>query len=347
MTAVDWPAIGCAAGAALVFAVANNLQRGAASVIPLEVGGPVRLVLRLLTKPRWLLGSFLAFAALGLHAVALARGGVILVQAVLATGLIAAVVIEAAKERTWLRGGELGGAVVLVAGVTLLLRWGHPGDGDPVNVKTQLVAAAGLAMVAGIGLAASRLHHQVRMSAVVMGGAAGACFALDAMFLKGVATRAHNLEVLPVLINLIGFGVASLLGNLIVQRAFQRAPLRLVLPTVTAADPVSAFLIGRLLLQERLDGGAGSQTAVGIGLMAIVAGIALTTTQGRATVLRPSDKRSSLTHQSEERSSPTRPAAGHVSPDRPREPARAASQATTETPPSPIPVNGTRTRKPL
>jgi drug/metabolite transporter (DMT)-like permease len=289
MTAIDWPAVGYAAAAALVFAFANNLQRGAASVIPLEVGGPVRLVLRLFTRPRWLLGSTLALVALGLHAVALARGGVILVQAVLATGLIAAVVIEAAQERTWLRGGELGGAVVLVIGVTLLLGWGRPGGGRPVDLTVQVIAAAVLAVVAAIGLGASRLHHRVRLSAVVMGGAAGACFALDAMFLKGVANWTGGLDALPAMVSLAGFVVASVLGNLIVQRAFQRAPLRLVLPTVAAADPIAAFVIGWLLLHERLEGGAGSGTAVVIGLGAIVAGITLTTTHGRAAVAKQAD----------------------------------------------------------
>jgi drug/metabolite transporter (DMT)-like permease len=276
MTAVDWPAVGYAAAAALVFAVANNLQRGAASVIPLEVGGPVRLVLRLLTRPRWLLGSVLGLAALGLHAVALARGGVILVQAVLATSLIAAVVIEAAQERTRLRGGELGGAAILVLGVVLLLGWGRPGGGRPVDLTVQVIAAAALAVVAGIGLAASRLHHRVRLSAVVMGGAAGACFATDATFLKGVANWTGNLDALPAMISLAGFAV--------VQRAFQRAPLRLVLPTVTAGDPIAAFVIGRVLLHERLEGGAGSGIAVVVGLTAIVTGIALTTSHGRTVV---------------------------------------------------------------
>lgn len=286
MRAVDWPAIGYAAAAALVFAVANNLQRDAASVIPLEVGGPVRLVLRLLTRPRWLLGSLLALAALGLHAVALARGGVILVQAVLATGLIVALVIEAAQERVWLRGGELGGAAVLVSGVVLLLGWGRPGDGRPVDLTVQLVTGALVAVVAGLGLAVSRLHHRVRLSAVVMGGAAGILFALDAVFLKGVANWTGDLDALPALVSLAGFVVASGLGNLIVQRAFQRAPLRLVLPTVTAADPLAAFAVGRWLLGERLQGGAGSGTAVVVGLLAIVLGITLTTTHGRTAVVR-------------------------------------------------------------
>ncbi len=49
--AVDRLAIVLAAGAAVLFAVANNLQRGAASAVPLDAGGPVRLILRLVRTP--------------------------------------------------------------------------------------------------------------------------------------------------------------------------------------------------------------------------------------------------------------------------------------------------------
>jgi len=56
----------------------------------MEAGGPVRLVLRLVRAPRWLLGSFLAVLALGLHALALRHGSLIVVQSLLAAGLVIA-----------------------------------------------------------------------------------------------------------------------------------------------------------------------------------------------------------------------------------------------------------------
>ncbi len=277
MAGVDLPAVGYAAGAALIFAVANNLQRGAAAVVPVEAGGPVRLFLKLLRAPRWVAGSTLALAALGLHAVALARGGVILVQAVLAAGLVLSLAIEAARERRWMRHGELLGSVVLVVGVIVLLGYGQPGGGKPVDTGVQLTAAIALAVVAAIGLSASRVRRRPNRSAVIMGAAAGACFALDAVFLKGVANWVDDLDALPVATGLAGFVIASLLGNLIIQRAFQRAPLRLVLPTVTAGDPVAAFGAGRWMLREHLQGGSDAHTAVILGLAAIAVGIITTT----------------------------------------------------------------------
>lgn len=280
---VDLPAAGYALSAALLFAIATNAQRGAAAQVPDSAGGPVRLIGRLLRSPRWLVGSLLAFGALGLHAVALARGGVILVQTILASGLIMALAIEAARERRWMRPLEVTGSLLLVGGVVLLLGWGQPGGGRLVDLGVQVQSGVVVAVVAAVGLAASRARS-VSRSAVVMGAAAGVCFAIDAVLLKGVANYADDLDALPAVVSLAGFVVASLLGNLIVQRAYQRAPLRIVLPAVSAADPLAAFLAGVLLLDERLRDGLLARVAVGVGLVLIVVGIILTTAGHR---LRP------------------------------------------------------------
>jgi hypothetical protein len=267
-----------AIAAAVVFALANNLQRGAASVVPLEAGGPVRLVLRLLRAPRWLFGSMLALLALVLHATALAHGGVILVQSLLVAGLVVALGIEAAQERRWMTIGEALGSLLLVAGVVLVLAVGRPGDGHPVGLTDQIIAATALLGVAGIGFIGFRVHSRVRVSALVMGAAAGACFALDAVFLKGMADYVGDLDALPALLNLAGFAAASGLGNLIVQRAYQLAPLRLVLPAVTAGDPLAAFAVGTVVLGESLQGGTWARLAVTVGLILMAVGITITTT---------------------------------------------------------------------
>jgi len=276
--ALDPTALGLAAGASVVFAVANNLLRGAASVVPVDAGGPVRLLVRLLGTPRWLLGSALALAALALHAVALARGGVILVQSVLASGLIVALGLEAVSERRRPGRRELGGAFVLVAGVVLVLAWGRPAGGRPIGLRVQAMTSVVLLLFAAVGLLYSSARRHPTRAAVVMAAAAGACFAVDAVFLKGLSNSLDDLDALPVLTCVAGFAVASFLGNLLVQRAYQRAPLRVALPAVTAADPLTAFAIGRFLLGETLRSGPAAITAVTVGLVGIAVGIVLTTT---------------------------------------------------------------------
>jgi hypothetical protein len=275
---VDGLAIALAAAAAVLFAVANNVQRGAASAVPLDAGGPVRLILRLIRTPHWVAGSLVALAALGLHAVALARGGIIVVQAILATGLIAALALEAFRESRWMRGGEVAGAGLLVAGVVLLLAWGRPGAGRTIDAGVEVKAALILAAVAAVGLTASRVRGRTGVTAAVMGAVAGVCFAVDAVYLRGVAIHLDDLDALPALTNLAGFALASMVGNVIVQRAYQRAPLRVTLPAVTAADPLAAFLIGRLMLGEHLSPGTAALTAAWVGIAAVVVGVVVTTT---------------------------------------------------------------------
>jgi hypothetical protein len=273
---VDLPAVGLAGAAAVVFAVANNFQRHAASRVPEAAGGPFTLLLRLARTPRWLIGSSLAMAALALHAVALARGGVTAVQSILAAGLVAALALEAVRERRRMRRPEALGAVILVTAVALLLAWGRPGGGRDIALTVQAGTAVILAGVVAVGLAASRLRRSSHASALVMAAAGGAGFALDAVYLKGVANWADDLDALPALTSAAGFVVASILSNVLVQRAYQRAPLRVALPAVTAADPLVAFVVGRLLLGERLEGGPYADLGVVLGLLGIAVGVVLT-----------------------------------------------------------------------
>ncbi len=290
MSGLDGLALLCAVGAALLFSVANNLQRGAASEVPLEIGGPVRLFLRLLRSPHWLLGSLLALAALGLHAIALARGGVIVVQAILTSGLVVALVIEARLARRWLHRTEVVGALTLAAGVLLLLGVGRPGGGRPVDLHAQLFGGGALVALAAIGFGLSRWAGGRQLSSLVLGLVAGSCFAVDALFLRGLALSLNDLDAPAALVDLAGFVAGSMLGNVIVQRGYQSAPLRVVLPAVTAADPLAAFVLGRWLLGERLQGGTLSSVAVGFGLFAIAAGIVLTTRGALGGVEAPAEQ---------------------------------------------------------
>jgi hypothetical protein len=111
----------------------------------------------------------------------------------------------------------------------------------------------------------------------VMGGAAGTLFALDAVFLKALAVAAENLLSLRSLIDLGGFLLASILGNLVVQRAYQQAPLRHVLPSVTAADPLAASVVGVGVLHEHLSPGMVPWVGLVGGLAAMVVGIVAAT----------------------------------------------------------------------
>jgi drug/metabolite transporter (DMT)-like permease len=270
-------AVALALAAAALFAVTTNLHRGAASAVPLSHGGPVRLLLRLLRTPRWLLGSAAALVALGLHTVALRFGTVIVVQAVLSTGLVLALALEALRERRRPGGREVAAWLLVVAGVVTLLGLAHPHGGEGIGTIALALTLLLAVLVASVGLLVGRTRLPRPAVAVVMGGCAGTLFALDAVFLKALAVAAENLLSLRSLLDLAGFLLASILGNLVVQRAYQQAPLRHVLPSVTAADPLAASVVGVLLLHEHLNPGLVPVAGLVGGLAAMVVGIVAAT----------------------------------------------------------------------
>ncbi len=259
--------------AAVLFAVTTNLHRGAASAIPIEQGGPVRLLLRLLRTPRWLLGSATALIALGLHTVALRFGTVIVVQAVLSTGLVLALALEAMREHRRPSRREVGAWVLVVAGVVTLLGLAHPSGGRGIGTTALAFVLLLSVLLAAVGLLVWRTPLPRPAVAVVMGGAAGALFALDAVFLKALAVAGEDLLSLRSLLDLGGFLLASILGNLVVQRAYQQAPLRHVLPAVTAGDPLAASVVGIALLHEQLRPGMLPVVGLVGGLAGMVVGI--------------------------------------------------------------------------
>ncbi len=262
--------------AALLFAVANNVQRHAASAVPHGHVGPVGLLLHLMRNRRWLAGSGAAVLALLVQAWALSQGGVILVQAVIASTLVWSLALEAVVERRWPSASQVAGGALVALGISVLVLIGKPGAGGEFQSlgRAALVWVV-VGLVGGGALLTSRRRPKGRRTAVVMGAAAGVCFALDAVFLRGLTAALSPIVLFTLLINLAGFGVASLLGNLVIQRAFQMAPLRHVLPAMAAAEPVTAFLCGRYVFGERLQSGVSGAVGVGGGLFLMVCGVIL------------------------------------------------------------------------
>jgi drug/metabolite transporter (DMT)-like permease len=270
-----------ALASAAMFAVTTNLQRVAASDVPAEGSGPMHLVRRLVADPRWLLGGVIGLVALGLHAVALARGSVMVVQSVMALGLVMALNVEALRERRRLSAHELLGAALVTTGVVTVVAVCRPAE--PGAAAGGWVLAFCATVVLGSLLAVGRSRRAVvsRSRARMLAGAAGACFAVDAVFLQRVAARfdpgvwagVGSVDLLRAAAELGGFLVASFVGGVAVHRAYQVAPLRSVQPALAAAEPVTAFLLGVTVLHEGVRGGVLGFPILVAGLMAITAGI--------------------------------------------------------------------------
>lgn len=286
---------GAALLAAALFALTTNLQRKAASTVPSEHGGPLHLVRRLFVDRYWLLGGLIGCLALGLHALALAGGAVLVVQSVMALGLVLTLVLEAFRERRRMLTNELLGALLVVGGVIAVVCAGavpeHPGAATGGGLLVALVGAA-IVGVTLLGVVLSRRGVSSQWAARFLAGAGGACLAVDAVFLQRVATAGLGSALtfgpdggpgslgswstlLAAVPDLAAFLAASAVGGIAIHRAYQVAPLRSVQPAVAAAEPLTAFLIGATLLHESVRWGAVGYLVLVLAMAAVVAGIVL------------------------------------------------------------------------
>ena len=271
-----------ALASAAMFAVTTNLQREAASRVPVHGGGPVHLVRRLVADPRWLLAAVIGGLALVLHGLALARGSVLVVQSVMALGLVIALSLEAFRHHRRLRPTELGGAVLVVGGVTAIVAAGRPVEGRLSADVWILVAAAALVLATFALIIRSRHAVGTTWEARLLAGAGGACFAVDAVFLQRLAAVLDPKGATPIWTgfdavatgtDLVGFFAASMAGGIAIHRAYQVAPLREVQPTLAASEPVTAFAVSAVLLHEGVRWGALGYGVVVLGLVAITVGL--------------------------------------------------------------------------
>jgi drug/metabolite transporter (DMT)-like permease len=271
-----------ALAAAALFAFTTNLQREAASSVPPEGSGPLHLLRRLMTNRRWLVGGLIGGVALGLHAVALSSGSVMVVQSVMALGLVIALYVESVRERRRLRRTELGGALLVVAGVVAVVGVGrHTGRSSAVIGPVTAVCVA-IVVVALTAVVRSRRTVGSRWGARLLAVAGGACFAVDAVFLQRAADLLRaglSVEFGPgfdpavAAVQVAGFFGSSMVGGIAMHRAYQVAPLRSVQPALAATEPVIAFLIGVLVLRDGVVGGLLGYLLLVGGLVAISGGI--------------------------------------------------------------------------
>jgi hypothetical protein len=99
----------------------------------------------------------------------------------------------------------------------------------------------------------------------------------------------------------VGASLLFTVANNLQRGAASAVPLEAGGPVVTAADPLTAFVVGRAMLGERLQGGVGSCLAVGTWLAAMAVGIVMTTRQTSGSDLTASQQRERLTWRARER----------------------------------------------
>lgn len=255
-----WLVVALTLGAAFAFATSSSLKHVSAGQVPdaqdLRPRSVGRFVGATLSHPLWLGGIVADVVGLSLQVVALHFGALGVVQPLLVTGLLFALLLRRLSSHH-ASHRELGWAAVLtvsLAGFILLSGIAdQPAQNEPVD-RGPAVAAA----VAGVALAVAcvvlgRRQRPGGRSAALLGVAVGAIYAATAALLKSLTSIAllgpGALLSSWQLYTVVVVGAGGLLLN---QLAFQAGPLAASLPAVSTVDPLLSIAIGVVVYDERI-----------------------------------------------------------------------------------------------
>ena len=115
--------------ASVLFNVGIVLQAVDARVAPKSLSLRLGLLARLLRRPVWLLGLFLGLVGVWPPAVAYSKAPLVLVQPVLALGLLLVLVLGVRILHETVGSREIAGVVAIIAGIALVA-WGAPAHSE-------------------------------------------------------------------------------------------------------------------------------------------------------------------------------------------------------------------------
>ncbi|MGX4693141.1 DMT family transporter [Streptomyces sp. JNUCC 63] len=253
------------------------LQQNAAQQAPLGDFLSPRLLLDLMKVPRWLGGLGLMVAGMVLGAFALGRGEISLVEPLLATNLLFAFALSRRQTKQPLGGQGWTGLALLAGGVTAFIVAGRPRGGSVVTDPLRHWLVIGV--MVGVALALTTCAKRSRLSwgPVLLAVAAGLLYGVqDALTrVSGQRFSAGGWTELFTGWQPYGLLVIGATGLILVQSAFETAPLRMSLPALTAAEPLAGIACGVGFLGDRLRTDTGALAWEASGLAAIVTGIVL------------------------------------------------------------------------
>lgn len=239
-----------ALASAVGFALSTSLQHREAGGSP---DGRVLGVLRfVLTRKLWVLGAIIGFIALIFHALALNNGAIALVQPIMVSGVVMAVLFRAALDRAVPPPRELLGVTLTTAALGCFLVVADPrAESNADDLRAVMVWLVGLCAIAALVFAANRLRSPVRAS-FLLGSASGVCFGLTAGLLKMISNDFGADGLMGALSSwhLYAQIATGLAGIAINQRAYHLAPLAISMPALNVVDVLVALAFGVMVFGE-------------------------------------------------------------------------------------------------
>jgi drug/metabolite transporter (DMT)-like permease len=242
--------------AALCLGLGYVLQQRAASLAPVEEVLSWRLLLDLLHNRAWLSGVGCMVVGQLLGGLALQLASVALVEPLLSASLLFAFVIAAVLSDRKVRWHEVGGAVLLIAGLAAFLVVGKPRSSqhphpDRLWTVLALIAVASAVLI----LVVVAKNQQVIAEAVLLSTGAGLLYGLQDASTRQALLRADNNGIVQMFSSPWTYlvVVAAIIGLLLSQSAFKIGALSHSLPPLTAAEPLAGIGLGVTLLADKVE----------------------------------------------------------------------------------------------
>ena len=253
------------------------LQQNAAEKAPLSDFLSFRLLLDLMRVPRWLGGLGLMIAGMVLGAIALGKGEISLVEPLLATNLLFALALSRHQTKQPLGRQGWAGLVLLAGGVSAFILAGQPRSGSAVADPLRHWLIIGVVVGVALVLTAYAKRSRLSWGPVLLALAAGLLYGVQDALTRvcGTLFGSDGFSDLLTAWQPYGVLVCGVTGLLLVQSAFETAPLRMSLPALTAAEPLTGILCGVGFLGDRLRTDTGALAWEAAGLAAVVVGIVL------------------------------------------------------------------------
>lgn len=238
---------------AVGFATSSALQHRVAGTVPTQVAHHALGVLgQVVRRPLWLLASTISFTALVLHATALKLGSIALVQPLMLVGVVFAVPVRAALDRTTPTWPELRAVLITVGGLAAVMCGVEPDSSPrpPALVPAALMVCAGVGTAVVVLLTSTRLAGRPHRQAAVLGATSGAMFGLTAGLLKLIGATTSSAHPASSALPVVALVTAGALGTAMNQRAYQIAPLSASMPLLNVLDVLVAVTFGALVFHE-------------------------------------------------------------------------------------------------
>jgi drug/metabolite transporter (DMT)-like permease len=265
---------------------ANVVTQHMASISDPEHSSGRRLVLYLFHNPLWLFGWVALAGAFLFQALALHDGLVSVVQPLLATELVFALVLRQFWVHQSILPAAWGGAALTCVGLGVFVSAGEPQGGHTAPTSHHWLAAT-VACAVGAGVLAVLAHWgSPGLRAALYASAAAIMWALTATFIKATTDTLTQFGVAGMFTRWPVYALAAggAAGTVLQQAALHVGPLRVSQPFLVIVDPIVSIALSVWLFDEHFTSNTAVLAVAAAGFAVMCIGIVLLTQTAPATM---------------------------------------------------------------